>query len=294
MAIRCKYNSPHSINKFIIDGSNNYLSLKSIQVREERVKWTRLFDSLGRGVKAQHWEVLWIRPQRLQRIMTPKEDIIQELYQRRYPEDWKHRLQRSKQINRLPAEIHQDFKRTKKEMNRWFWEEKVKFQQSEAYYDALQRACSNIHIHKVGKLQLDPFNIPHIREKGIDPEIAIKITEAAADMHVGCITLISGDGDFVEAVKKAKKKKPVYLVEYLGNGNKGDSTSWDLREAASEVISIHRDQLLGKFSVHAHRNMPSKSNYPVKEERKLELSGNSFKRMPPRKSAADVDIALAS
>ncbi len=288
MGIRCKYIAPHSRNKIIIDGSNNYLSLKGLYIREDLVKWPFLFDSLGIGAKAQHWEVVWIRPQRLHRVKTKKEKIIRLLYQRRYPEDWEFRFSQSKKVNRIPCEIWRDFKNTLVEMDRWFEEERAKFHERESYYDALQQAYSNIYIHKVGKLKVDPFRKKYGKEKGIDLAVAMKVSEAASDLHVGCITLISGDGDFVETVKEAKKKKPVYLVEYLGNGNKGASMSWELREAASEVISIHRKQLKGKFSVFSSPPKPSSTSIPNRKNRKRHSlpTNNSFKSMPTRKSRA--------
>ncbi len=81
------------------------------------------------------------------------------------------------------------------------------------------------------ELELEKFN-GHC-QKGVDVSLALDVSDCADGSECDTILLVSGDADFIPAVRKAKKRGKKVQVAAFEN-----VLSYDLAEEADEVILL--------------------------------------------------------
>lgn len=82
------------------------------------------------------------------------------------------------------------------------------------------------------KLEIGPEDLePNIRQKGVDMRIGIDIASLTLKKHVDTIVLVTGDSDFIPAMKFARREGAQLILVTLGHGIREG-----LREHADLVV----------------------------------------------------------
>jgi uncharacterized LabA/DUF88 family protein len=85
---------------------------------------------------------------------------------------------------------------------------------------------------KINKIEIDASDIePNIRQKGVDMRIGLDIASLTLKKHAQVIVLVTGDSDFIPAMKFARREGAQLILVTLGHGIKDG-----LREHADLVI----------------------------------------------------------
>ena len=78
----------------------------------------------------------------------------------------------------------------------------------------IARKYHNIELVQVGYLKINPYNQIYIGEKGVDIALAVKMLSLSYEKKCDRIILLSGDYDYIEAMRKAKDNLNVDMVKF--------------------------------------------------------------------------------
>ena len=89
---------------------------------------------------------------------------------------------------------------------RWIGKEKQRFSEISRFYRQLSQKYPFVRICKRGVYKIDPYRMKPLGEKGVDVAIATQMISDAYEKSCDRMVLISGDMDFVPAVKIVQQK----------------------------------------------------------------------------------------
>ncbi len=85
-----------------------------------------------------------------------------------------------------------------------------------------------------GEVTLGPDDIvPNVQQKGVDMRIGLDIASLTLKQHVQVIVLVTGDSDFIPAMKFARREGAQLLLVTLGH-----KVTPDMREHSDMILSL--------------------------------------------------------
>lgn len=230
----------------LIDGQNLFYSLKGMNVIEKDIHWTKFFKALVDN-NEELIRTYWFRPQKILDTYFTNTNIKYQVVKRHFngyisnfPDD----------LDKIPPKIMDKINKKVEGIENWLRDEKTKFSNIEYNYDQLCLNYGNIEFIKTGIVKVNPFSKQYIGEKGVDISLAVKMISLSVNNKCDKIVLISGDYDYVEAIKFVKDNMTKIDIVRLHKGipPKNRSVSRDLAVLADRVIDIYESDIKGKYS----------------------------------------------
>lgn len=234
----------------LIDGQNLYYNLKEIGLKESHIKWSDFFSSLTEEGD-ELIRTYWFRPQKIHDANFTRKYFIARLLSRKNRSLVQKYFKDPDSIN---SEIRSDVEAAADKAMKWLQSRKESFNQIEYSYDQIGLEHHDIEVVKTGILKVDPLKEIYIGEKGVDISLAVKMIELTVNGSCGKIILISGDYDYVEAIKFVKNKMmKVHIVKvHRGYPPKNKSMSRDLSILSDRLINVYESDLRDKFLIPGH------------------------------------------
>ena len=186
----------------LIDGQNLFHALQLIGVREQDIDWEKFAQHLaGPGNRG---EIFWFRAGEAKVISLSKSLVLEMLIREKYPQR-EAELKAAFRQRQLPHAIYQEVNRLYREREDWLKQEQDAFHQVDRSYERLANRYAHLHLCHRGMVRFDPYQQKCLGEKGVDVAISVKMIQLAYQSSCTKIILLSGDLDFIEAVKAVQE-----------------------------------------------------------------------------------------
>ncbi|NJM93728.1 MAG: NYN domain-containing protein [Cytophagales bacterium] len=136
----------------LIDGQNQFYSLKNLGIQEREVNWGGFFRSLL-SESDELIRTYWFRPQRILDTYFSYENIKNQVVYKQfknYYSDFR------EDETRLPEPIRNSIDEHVASVENWIKEERAKFSQIEYNYDQISLEFDDIEIVKTGIVKVNP------------------------------------------------------------------------------------------------------------------------------------------
>lgn len=227
----------------LIDGQNLYYNLKGMNILENTIKFDALFKSflLPDDVLIRTY---WFRPQKIHDSFYNAYSIRNKIAYKNYKiPNYKHTTDAGK--NKYASEIEAEAQK----VEGWIKKEKDRFSTIEYNYDKIALEFEDIEFVKTGMVKINPFDGKYTGEKGVDISLAVKMIKLSVEKRCNKIILVSGDYDYLEAIKYVKDNMTKINIVKLHKGvpPKNRSVSRELALLADKVIDVYESDLKAKF-----------------------------------------------
>lgn len=226
----------------LVDGQNLYYSIKSLGFIEKDIDWAKLFKFLLEP-NDELVRTYWFRPQKLQDGHFTLDNIKHNFASKKhskYYNDFK-----NKNFTAIPATVLKSIDDDANVVDAWLKAEKQRFSQIEYNYDQLCLDFNDIEIVKTGIVKINPYTQDYIGEKGVDISLAVKMISLSVEKKCDKIILVSGDYDYVEAIKFVKNNMTkMHIVKiHKGYPPRNKNMSRDLSVLADRVIDLYESEI---------------------------------------------------
>lgn len=231
----------------LIDGQNLFHSLNRFQIKEQDINWEKFAQYLvGEEYRA---EIFWFRAGEVREIPLTKTRILKLLIDQKYPSRVRElmTLFRNRQ---LPSDIYLEMMRLFRERKRWLQEQQENFFKIDRMYEQLAQRYNHVHICHKGIVRFDPYQQKCLGEKGVDVAISVKMCRLAYLSSCSKMILMSGDMDFIDAVREVQENgKEVHVIRFGDKNRQSNILAHDLAEQVDQVIPIPGNALKKRFAV---------------------------------------------
>ena len=223
----------------IADGQNVYHGMRNIGVDISGINWNRVFEDLAGEFELVG--VQWHRPGSIEPLRFSQEGVLSRLLEDKYPDKQSEYLSLYRQ-KLLPASVYQEMKGIYKRKIAWLKGAKQQFSEIDQYYQTLADTISYFHLKRSGVLKVDLYTCKYVEEKGTDVAVASEMVRAACKQVCDKIILISGDMDFVHAVKLVQEEgKKLEVVQFFHENKKTPISAALLGQACErKIINIQQ------------------------------------------------------
>lgn len=231
----------------LIDGQNLFHSLHRIGVKEQDIDWEKFAQHLGGpGNRA---EIFWFRAGEARVISLSKSLILKMLIQEKYPHREQELMAAFRQ-RQLPQKIYRELNQLYREREDWLAREQQFFHQVDRSYEMLANRYAHLHLCHRGIVRFDPYQQKCLGEKGVDVAISVKMIQLAYQSSSAKIILLSGDLDFIEAVKAVQEMgKKVHVVQFSDATGPCGVLAQELARQVNQVIRVEKKDLKACFSL---------------------------------------------
>jgi uncharacterized LabA/DUF88 family protein len=229
----------------LIDGQNLYYNLKNIGLIEKNIRWDELFKSIL-PPNDELIRTYWFRPQKILDTYFTARNVENQIVYKKYRQQYESYIRNKESIN---PEIKNQIDKDVSCALEWLKKEKERFAQIEYSYDQICLEYNDIEIIKTGIVKVDPYCGQYIGEKGVDIAVAVKMIALSVENKCDSIILMSGDYDYVEAIRFAKNNMTKISIVKIHKGYppKNKSVSRDLAILADRVIDLYESEIKSKF-----------------------------------------------
>ena len=227
----------------LVDGQNLFYTLQEMGVKEKDVNWTNLFnDLIDQG--DEFIRAYWFRPERLKGLIN-KPQVEKLLVRQKFPELYE--AYKTGGVNNLSEKAKEQVANDCEKINDWIEKQQKKFESQEYAYDQLCLTHNNIEIVKAGITRVNAMKMDYLGEKGVDIALAVKMMALSIGGKCDKIILISGDYDYVPAIRFVKDNLTKLNVVRFTSGLKSKNMSSGLPIIADKTIDINEADLKGKY-----------------------------------------------
>ncbi|KAA0990803.1 NYN domain-containing protein [Dyadobacter aurulentus] len=230
----------------LVDGQNLYYSLLGMKLIEKDIHWKNFFNSLI-DPEDELIRSYWFRPQKIQDNFFSSDNIRSSEYYKKYRNYFQN--YKNGEMDKIPEGIVQTVEKQVTFVEEWIKKQKDRFSQIEYAYDQLSIEYNDIEIIKTGIVKIKPQEQVYIGEKGVDIALAVKMIALSVEKKCDKIILVSGDYDYMEAIKFVKNNMTkLHVVKFhKGTPPRNKNMSRDISVMADKLIDIYETDMKNKF-----------------------------------------------
>lgn len=230
----------------LIDGQNLHYVLKDLKIGEMNIHWNKLFSHFLES-NDELIRTYWFRPQKILDSHLTSRYIKNKIIHRYFREYFKSYINR--ELTSIPNIIQDEIQLKCDEVENWLQDQKMRFSSVEYMCDRISLENFDIEVVKTGILKIDPISKVYIGENGIDIALSVKMISLSLEKRCDKIILVSGDYDYLEAIKYVKNNMTkVHIVKiHKGDPPKNKNMSRELSLMADKMIHIYESDLITQF-----------------------------------------------
>ena len=228
----------------LIDGQNLFYDLRGMNLKEKQIDWTKLFADIT-GENEEFIRAYWFRADRISGFTTNPDAIENLVVKSKFPRIFSQYVEKG--LNGLSPEIRKEILDERDKVVQWNELAQQKFDRSERAFEQLCITHNNIEVVKAGVVKVDSIKKEYIGEKGVDIAVAVKMIELSIGEKCDKIILMSGDYDYIEAIRFVKDNLTKFEILTFLKESAPNSTAKGLSVIADRTIEISESDLKTKY-----------------------------------------------